>query len=95
VVYDFATGFENLPSRRINPNYSASSIGVFFACAIGAMAAQAAGPPADYNIDPGHFHGQLRPLRGWRCRYDLQKGTFDVPPEFAEKNAEAIAPGSE
>jgi hypothetical protein len=36
-------------------------------------------------------HGQIRALRGWRCRYDLQKETFDVPPEFADNNAEAIA----
>ena len=32
-----------------------------------------------------------RSLRGWHCRYDLQNGTFDVPPDFAENNAKAIA----
>jgi hypothetical protein len=32
-----------------------------------------------------------RSLYGWHCRYDLQKGAFDVPPEFAENNAKAIA----
>ena len=37
-------------------------------------------------------HGQVLSVRGWRCRYDLQRGTFDVPPEFAEHNAKAIAP---
>jgi hypothetical protein len=37
-------------------------------------------------------HGQVFSVRGWRCRYDLQTGTFDVPPEFAEHNAQAIAP---
>jgi len=35
---------------------------------------------------------QIRSVRGWRCRYDLQKGTFDVPPEFAGDNAKAITP---
>jgi hypothetical protein len=33
-------------------NYLAPSIGAIVACAIGAMAAQAAGPTADYKIDP-------------------------------------------
>ncbi len=37
-------------------------------------------------------HGQVLSVRGWRCRYDLQTGAFDVPPEFAEHNARAIAP---
>ena len=37
-------------------------------------------------------HHQIRSVRGWRCRYDLQKGTFDVPSDFAENNAKAIAP---
>ncbi len=44
---------------------------------------------------PTRQHGQLRPLRDWECRYDLQNGTFDVPPEFADSNAKAIAPQSE
>jgi hypothetical protein len=47
------------------------------------------------EVLPNGQHGQLRSLRGWRCRYDLQTGTFDVPPEFAVNNAKAIAPGSE
>ena len=34
-------------------------------------------------------------VRGWRCRHDLQKGTFDVPPEFKEHNMKAVAPYSE
>jgi len=38
---------------------------------------------------------QIRSLRGWHCRYDLQKGTFDVPPDFADNNAKAIAPDPE
>jgi hypothetical protein len=28
----------------------------------------------------------------WRCSYDLQKGTFDMPAEFAKNNAEALVP---
>ena len=44
------------------------------------------------EVSPNSRHGQLRSVRGWRCRYDLQKGTFDVPPDFAENNAKAIAP---
>ena len=43
------------------------------------------------EVSPNRRHGQIRALRGWRCRYDLQKETFDVPPEFADNNAEAIA----
>ena len=44
------------------------------------------------EVSPNSRHGQLPSVRGWRCRYDLQKGTFDVPPDFAENNAKAIAP---
>ena len=44
------------------------------------------------EVSPNKRHGQLRSVRGWRCRYDLQKGTFDVPPDFAGDNAKAIAP---
>lgn len=40
---------------------------------------------------PPH-HSQIDVLHGWRCRYDLQTGKFDVPPDFADHNAEAIAP---
>ena len=43
------------------------------------------------EVSPTSRHGQLRSLRGWRCRYDLQKGAFDVPPSFADNNAKAIA----
>ena len=39
---------------RMNRNYLASSIGLLLACAIGAVAAQADGPAADYKIDPQH-----------------------------------------
>jgi hypothetical protein len=46
------------------------------------------------DVSPNRRHGQIRSVRGWRCRYDLQKGTFDVPPEFADDNAKAIAPES-
>jgi len=47
------------------------------------------------EVSPNRRHGEIRALRGWRCRYDLQKGRFDVPPEFAQNNAEAMAPDSE
>jgi len=43
------------------------------------------------DVLPNRKHGQIRSLRGWYCRYDLQKGTFDVPPDFAENNATATA----
>jgi hypothetical protein len=46
------------------------------------------------EVSPNRRHGQIRSVRGWRCRYDLQKGTLDVPPEFADDNAKAIAPES-
>jgi hypothetical protein len=31
-------------------------------------------------------------INGWRCRYDLQTGKFDVPKEFAKDNAKALLP---
>jgi hypothetical protein len=37
-------------------------------------------------------HGVSRTIRGWRCRYDLEQGRFDVPAIFARDNAKAIAP---
>jgi hypothetical protein len=43
------------------------------------------------DVSPSRRHGQIRSIRGWRCRYDLQKGTFDVPPDFRANNARAIA----
>ncbi len=47
------------------------------------------------EVSPNGRHGQLQSLRAWHCRYDLQNGMFDVPPDFAENNAKAIAPGAE
>ena len=47
------------------------------------------------EVSPNRHHGQLRSLRGWHCRYDLQTGKFDVPREFADNNAKAIAPDSD
>ena len=44
------------------------------------------------DVLPISQHGQISSLRGWHCRYDLQTGRFDVPPDFAENNAKAIAP---
>jgi hypothetical protein len=31
-------------------------------------------------------------VNGWRCRYDLITGKFDVPPLFAKDNAKAVVP---
>jgi hypothetical protein len=44
------------------------------------------------EVEPNRHHGRIRSLDAWRCRYDLQKGTFDVPPDFLNNNAKAIAP---
>ncbi len=44
------------------------------------------------DVLPTKRHGQINSVRGWRCRYDLQTGKFDVPSDFAEHNAKAIAP---
>lgn len=44
------------------------------------------------DASPNSRHSQLRSLRGWHCRYDLQTGKFDVPSDFAESNAKAIDP---
>jgi hypothetical protein len=41
-------------------------------------------------VSPNWRHGQIRSVGGWRCRYDLQKGTFDVPSEFKEHNARPL-----
>lgn len=43
------------------------------------------------DLDSNAHHPQLLVLRGWRCRYDLQTGKFDVPADFVAHNAEAIA----
>ena len=47
------------------------------------------------DVSPNDRHGQILSVRDWRCRYDLQKGTFDVPAEFAEHNAKALARGAQ
>lgn len=44
------------------------------------------------EVEPTKRHGQLQSLRGWRCRYDLQTGKFDVPADFADNNKKATAP---
>jgi hypothetical protein len=31
-------------------------------------------------------------VNGWRCRYDLQTGKFDVPALFSSDNAKAVVP---
>jgi hypothetical protein len=35
---------------------------------------------------------QTGTVHGWRCRYDLQTGKFDVPPLFSNDNAKAVVP---
>ncbi len=47
------------------------------------------------DVLPTSHHGQIRSIRGWHCRYDLQTGKFDVPADFAASNAKAIAPETE
>jgi hypothetical protein len=42
------------------------------------------------EVEPNEHHHQLNSVRGWRMRYDLEAGKFDVPPEFAKNNAEAL-----
>jgi hypothetical protein len=44
------------------------------------------------EVEPNGKHHQLRTVRDWRCRYDLQEGKFDVPPIFAKDNAKALTP---
>lgn len=47
------------------------------------------------SVSPNRRHGQIDVPNGWRCRYDLQTGKFDVPADFAENNTKAIAPAPE
>jgi len=47
------------------------------------------------DVPPAGQYGQIRTVRGWHCRYDLQMGRFDMPPDFADNNAKAIAPAPE
>ncbi len=35
---------------------------------------------------------QTSVVHGWRCRYDLQTGKFDVPALFSSQNAKALVP---
>jgi hypothetical protein len=40
----------------------------------------------------GRKHMQTSVVHGWRCRYDLQTGKFDVPWVFSGDNAKAVVP---
>ena len=40
----------------------------------------------------GRKHEQTSVVHGWRCRYDLQTGKFDVPAAFSRDNAKALVP---
>jgi len=42
------------------------------------------------EVEPTEHHHQLRSVRDWKVRYDLETGKFDVPPEFREANAKAL-----
>ena len=35
---------------------------------------------------------QTNVVRGWRCRYDLETGKFDVPALFLDNNVKALVP---
>lgn len=40
----------------------------------------------------GRKPAQTGVVNGWRCRYDLQTGKFDVPAVFSRHNAKAVVP---
>jgi hypothetical protein len=42
----------------------------------------------------GHKPMQTGVVNGWRCRYDLDTGKFDVPAIFSDQNAKAVEPRS-
>lgn len=44
------------------------------------------------ELDPNAHHGQIIQVHGWRVRYDLQTGKFDVPADFAANNKQALVP---
>jgi hypothetical protein len=44
------------------------------------------------DVLPSRRHGQILSVQGWRCRYDLQTGAFEVPPDFRSDNAKALRP---
>ena len=46
---------------------------------------------ADADVK-GHKPMQTGVVNGWRCRYDLQTGQFDVPAVFSSDNAKAVVP---
>ena len=49
------------------------------------------GLSADADVK-GRKPSQTGVVNGWRCRYDLQTGEFDVPAIFARDNAKALVP---
>lgn len=46
---------------------------------------------ADADVK-GRKREQTGVVHGWRCRYDLQTGKFDVPAVFSADNAKAVVP---
>lgn|GEM_PF-931274 len=47
-------------------------------------------PDSRYLIIGLSGEGERWSLKSWWCRYDLQKGTFDVPAQFARNNLQAF-----
>jgi hypothetical protein len=47
--------------------------------------------PLSGELEANRKHGQILVIRGWHRRYDLRKGSFDVPSEFVKNNANAIS----
>jgi hypothetical protein len=45
------------------------------------------------EIEAKHPKNGVKSFGGWRCRYDLASGKFDVPPVFAKGNAKALSRG--
>jgi hypothetical protein len=44
------------------------------------------------EVEPTEKHHQLRTVRGWRMRHDLQESKFDVPQAFLRNNVNALKP---
>ena len=42
------------------------------------------------EVEPTEHHHQLRSVRDWEVRYNLETGKFDVPREFRADNADAL-----
>jgi hypothetical protein len=81
-----------MPHGRQILNAALGPIGLVTPDGASVPAAAISSSPCRATWSPNKRHGQILFVRGWRCRYDMQTGTFDVPPEFKEHNAKAIGP---